>query len=247
MAPLGHEAGTASERGEGVRGSGQGRGAPLQDLAGFLIATHYVHLNAAGPLWDLKTWDGLIAQLKFTWCVTKASERLLELGSQFSGSDDSYPWVPWLGKYYREHLTEERGHHHWLTQDLMTAGEFRHQGALEPISAEAALMAGNAYYHIQHVHAASLLGYMLPLECCSMSMERLYELERIHGPQVLRTLRHHVVHDKDHGAELRERINSLPVELHPIVARVADTTSTIMASALKIRHDFTARPRLPMP
>lgn len=136
----------------------------------------------------MKNWTTREVQhfLGFWLQAMSASERLLDEAA--IETDD-----PELKAYYKAHRLEEQDHAKWLLEDL--------EGKTLPIHPLAVAIAGSQYYLIKHVHPAVLLGYMLALEN-PMSMADLEELEEKHGPKLLRTIRHHVLADVGHRADL---------------------------------------------
>lgn len=129
--------------------------------------------------------------------VIVASEQLLEEARECATNSA-------LCTYFAEHLDEEREHARWLAADLGSAGI---DLSGEPRSRTAVAMAGSQYYLLKHVSPACLLGYMLVLECAPMPIPAVIELERLHGAELLRTVRYHAEHDPEHGAELLDIID----------------------------------------
>lgn len=129
--------------------------------------------------------------------VIVASEQLLEEARECATNSA-------LCTYFAEHLDEEREHARWLAADLGSAGI---DLSAEPRSRTAVAMAGSQYYLLKHVSPACLLGYMLVLECAPMPMPAVIELERLHGAELLRTVRYHAEHDRRHGPELLDVID----------------------------------------
>jgi hypothetical protein len=160
-------------------------------------------LRATAPASDLTCQRILRANLAFVHQVIVASEGLL--ADAAAGSDGD------LRAYFLRHLEEERGHAAWLAEDL--------GGADFPRSRAAVAMAGSMYYMIKHVSPACLLGYMLVLECFSMPLNLVEELERLHGKHLLRTVRYHAEHDPDHGADVLAMIDAhyCPEILHSAI------------------------------
>lgn len=152
--------------------------------------------NFARP--DLADVRSLLVNLIFVHQIIVATENLLRLAIANSSGH--------LHAYFVEHLTDERDHEKWLAEDLSTAAI---DISAMPHMPEAVAMSGSQYYLIHHVDAAALLGYMAALECFPMTVERVDELEKLHGTPLCRTLRHHAEHDISHGAEVLKMIDSL--------------------------------------
>jgi hypothetical protein len=143
-------------------------------------------LRAQAPQVDLHDRATFLANLSFVHQIITASEGLLADAITASTGD--------LRDYFVSHLAEETGHVEWLAEDIGASSL--------PLSRTAVQMAGSMYYMVKHVSPACLLGYMLVLECFPMPLEVVEELERLHGKQLLRTVRFHAEHDPDHGADL---------------------------------------------
>lgn len=138
--------------------------------------------------------------LRFMYHFMVASERLLiEAIAEAEGE---------LHAYFVAHLEEERGHHVWLADDL--------DGDVGPMNWHSAQIAGTQYYLIKHIHPAALLGYMAMLEGSPLPLMLVEELEALHGPRVMRTVRYHAEHDVDHGADVFAMIARLPFEQQQI-------------------------------
>jgi len=155
-----------------------------------------------------------IQQLVFMYHVIRASENLLRVAVEQSEKGTE------LHAYLVEHLEEERGHEAWLAKDLLTAGVDVTQTVC-PV--EARLMP--PYYAIFHEHPRALLGYMAVLEFFPMSLDLVEELERMHGVDLLRTLKYHAVHDIDHGNDLQDILNKLKPEEQELVFNTAVQTA----------------------
>ena len=112
-----------------------------------------------------------------------------------------------LKEYYIAHLEEERGHETWLSEDLLTIGI---DVKILPLNRRAVELAGSQYYLIKHVHPACLLGYMAVLEGRPILLANVELLEKIHGKSLLRTLRYHAEHDRQHSDDVFRMIDANP-------------------------------------
>lgn len=162
----------------------------------------------------------LVSMLCFLHGTMMASEGMLKAAIRKSRGESR--------AYFAEHLEEESGHVDMLKADLSRLGcttilKF-------PVAAQ---IAGAQYYYIEHEHPSMLLGYMAALECNSLPIERVTQLENIFGP--LTCARHHASHDPHHGAELRRRIDDLP---QPLKVRALENEQWTL-------HDWAIR-ALPM-
>lgn len=172
------------------------------------------------PVTDLRNRSALLGNLAFMFQVIRASEDLLMDAAAYARGG--------LHEYFHEHLGEEMNHAEWLAQDLKNAGVDVYS---LPISAEAVAMVGSQYYLIRHVDPAALLGYMLALECFPASVEDVEQLERTHGADVCRTLRHHAIHDQQHGKDVLEQIAKLSEKQHELVKQNAVQTVLYLRAA----------------
>jgi hypothetical protein len=172
---------------------------------------------------DLSSRSAMLGNLTFLYHVMKGSENLLKIAVQCS-IDDAF-----LHTYFIEHLEEERGHEAWLADDLASAGIDVRTSVIPRLAVEAV---GSQYYLIQHVDPACLLGYMSTLECFPISLDAISELEKLHGTEVLRTIRYHALHDIDHGSDLLKIIDLLPPERQWIVRQSAVQSALYFAEAM---------------
>lgn len=136
----------------------------------------------------------LVPNLIFLYHVVVASERLLERAAERATGD--------LRAYFLAHLEEERGHEEWLAQDLASIGVAVKKTLIPP---EAMEMVGCVYYLIEHVDPVALLGYMSAMER-SPSDDLMGRWEKEYPPSLLRTLRYHAVHDREHARGIHRMI-----------------------------------------
>lgn len=120
-------------------------------------------------------------------------------------SDDGFEGE--LKAFYAEHLKDETDHAKWLREDLGGHPINLHFGAAQ--------MAGMAYYLIRHVHPVALMGYMMALEGNPIDMRFVEAIEREHGKQAARTLRHHAEEDPEHIKQIMAF--PIPDEWKPLV------------------------------
>lgn len=172
-------------------------------------------LSTAGV--DLRNRAKLVENLKYMYHVIKASSDLCALAAEKG-------WGK-LATYYDDHAHEEAGHDAWLRADLEESGE---KVGICPSSA--AQLAGSMFYHLNFTHNVSLLGYMLVLEGMAPPIPVIEELEKLHGPVLLRTVRFHAEHDVDHGKKIFQMIDELPEEQIDIVHRIAIETAAQLAN-----------------
>lgn len=176
---------------------------------------------AQWPVVDLKNRHIFVNNLIFMHRIILASEALLEEAIEHSSGA--------LRDYLTSHLEEERRHDEWLAEDLASAGI---EVSACQFQSEAVVAAGTQYYLIRHVDPHSLLGYMAVLECFPMPLERLIELEEVHGKTLCRTLRHHAVHDVSHSVDLLMQVDSLNDQQFALVLQNAVQTAIYIGSAI---------------
>jgi hypothetical protein len=174
---------------------------------------------------DLADRDTLLRSMVFVHHTMVASDNLLRSAYYKSEAGSA------LGKYFKRHMMEELGHKRWMERDLATAGI---DIKTMPASKLAVQMAGSMYYRIFHEHPAALLGYMVVMECFPVPAGVMDELERIHGTELLRTVRYHATHDVDHGADVLEMIDQMPEELHPLLVRSAVQSAMYFGEAMHV-------------
>ena len=118
-----------------------------------------------------------------------------------------------LADYLEHHIPEERGHDDWLLADLESIGVPRDQVLNRVPSPTVAALVGSQYYWVQHVHPVGLLGYIAMFECYPTAPQ---DIERVqaaagHGPEAFRTLLLHADLDTQHGDDLDDLLDSLPL------------------------------------
>ena len=171
------------------------------------------------PMKDFSRLDVLIDHLLFNHGVMLASENLLEKAIQKSVEG-------LVRSYYIQHLSEERSHDKWLTEDLATVGV-----SPQAIHWGAARLVGTQLYLIEYVSPVALLGYMAILECRPFPLEYIEKLEAIHGPALLRCMRFHAIHDVDHGADLLDVIEKLNAGAKALVLQNAAHTAWLLGDS----------------
>jgi hypothetical protein len=148
-------------------------------------------------------------------CVIRASVPLMETAAQqcrLRASSDKL--CLGLGKYFREHIKDERGHEDWLLEDLEVLGIDRNKVLRRQPRPIVAQLVGSQYYWIQHVHPVALLGYIAVLEGNPPSLEMVNQLIRQTGlpRQAFRTILRHAEEDPGHRQELDGVLDTLPLQ-----------------------------------
>ena len=144
----------------------------------------------------------------------------------------SFALIPYLAR----HVDEERAHDEWLLEDLETAG-IAPRDVLGRIPAPTvAALVGAQYYWIHHHHPAALLGYMRLLEGNPPSSAHIEMLQEKSGlpDAAFRTYRLHGELDPNHGREMDEFLDSVPLaERHGLLIWIsASHTARTLAHCL---------------
>jgi len=140
---------------------------------------------------DYANFDNLVIILTMNYQLMVASESLLEMAIARTDGE--------LQKYLIKHIIEERGHVKWLDEDLTSVGV---DVTKAPLVAGLVEIVGAQYYHILHGDPSTILGYLLVMEAFPMDLDFIERLEEVHGEKVLRTIKHHAIHDREHRLDL---------------------------------------------
>ena len=153
----------------------------------------------------------LLTQMSFNYALMVATEGLLIAANMW------------------DRLPTESHHAEWLKQDIVRLG-----GTCSDCDCDAAAIAGAQYYHIFHRDPRMLLGYMAALECNPTPLQTVDALEEMYGP--LPCLRHHAIHDVDHGQLVREEILAIddPI-LQDHIMKNFQWTKTAIQQVLTVR------------
>ena len=118
-----------------------------------------------------------------------------------------------LADYLGEHIDEERDHDEWLLDDLEIVGVDRASVLARTPSPTVARAVGAQYYWILHHHPVVLLGWIGLLEGHPPAASTIDTLEARSGwpADAFRTLRAHAELDRDHGDELFDALDRLPL------------------------------------
>jgi hypothetical protein len=153
----------------------------------------------------------LIPNLIFLYhCMIASESLLIEAEKRAEGT---------LKRYFAAHLEEERGHDCWLAEDLASVGILVKN---TKIPLEAVEMVGTIYYMVFHVEPCALLGYMHVLERGEHPLMTQWESQ--YPASLLRTLKYHEEHDREHQAELDRIIETLSPTQKAIVAQTRERT-----------------------
>jgi hypothetical protein len=176
-------------------------------------------------------------------CVIRASVPLMETAVTRSRSlapDDAV--AAGLERYLGEHIEEERDHDEWLLGDRESLGAERATVLARPPSPTVAAAVGAQYYWILHYHPVALLGWIGLLEGYPPSPQMLDELvgRTGYGRDAFRTLTAHAELDPEHGDELFDALDRLPLtaEQSAVIGLSAMSSVHLLAQAL---DEVTAR------
>lgn len=147
---------------------------------------------------DYANFENLVIMLTMNYQLMVASESLLEMAIARTDGE--------LQEYLIKHVAEERGHAKWLDEDLTSVGI---DVTKAPLVAGLVEVVGAQYYHILHGDPATILGYLFVMEAFPMDVEFVEKLAEVHGEKVLRTLKYHAIHDREHRLELFDIIDKL--------------------------------------
>lgn len=176
----------------------------------------------SGPL--VASWARLLAHprmpdlfaeyLVTIHCIIRSTVPLME-GTMNRARElaDSDPVAADVAAYLEKHVEEERDHDEWLLDDLEVLGMDR-RGVLGRVpSATVASLVGSQYYWSLHAHPVALLGYLSFLEGSPPTPDVIEDLVARTGfpRDAFRTLAKHGELDPEHGAELDQTIDSLPL------------------------------------
>jgi len=170
-------------------------------------------------------------------CVIRASVPLMESAlHQARATAASDPVADGLAVYLERHIEQERGHDEWVLEDLGVLGIDRSVLSRVP-SPAVACMIGSQYYWALHYHPVAVLGYMAVTEGYPTPprlIERLIESTGL-PRRAFTTLMEHAELDPDHGDELDQIIDTLPLsrELEEVLALSAMSSVDLMARCIE--------------
>jgi hypothetical protein len=172
----------------------------------------------------------LYGEVRTTTSVLRSvHERACELATQ--GDPVSLGMLPWL----QEHIREETGHDRWLLSDYQAIGGDRSALVAKAGDPAFAAMVGSVYYWSLFAHPVAVLGYCAVLEGTPPAEGFVAALIDATGlpPDAFGTLRHHSTLDVDHGAEVYELIDALPLEPRheSIIGMTALQTADLLVAA----------------
>jgi hypothetical protein len=139
--------------------------------------------------------------------------------------------IHWL----REHIEEETDHDSWLLDDYRRIGGDPDVLVARPGSPTVGAMVGSVYYWTLHAHPVAILGYCAVLEGTpptSVFIDRMMQSTG-YPPEAFHTLREHSDIDVNHGTELFELLDNMPLTTHQeaIVGMTALQTADLLIAA----------------
>jgi len=173
--------------------------------------------------------------LVMTHTIIRASVPLMETALATARTLPNDPVAVLLADYLEHHIPEERGHDDWLLADLESIGIPGDQVLSRLPSATIAALVGSQYYWVQHVHPVGLLGYIAMFECYPAARQDIDRVQAAtgYGPEAFRTLLLHADLDTQHGDDLDDLLDSLPLteQQQTLIGLSAMTSVQLMAQA----------------
>jgi len=155
------------------------------------------------------------------------------------------PVAAGLAGYLAEHIDEERDHDEWLLDDLEVVGVARATVLARIPSPTVARAVGAQYYWVLHHHPVVLLGWIGLLEGYPPRPSTIDALQARTGwpPDAFRTLRAHTELDQEHGDELFEALDRLPLteDQSAAIGLNAMTSLRLLATAIDEVAERAAR------
>jgi len=151
--------------------------------------------------------------LIMTHTIIRASVPLMENALSVARALPTDRVAVLLADYLERHILEEQGHDGWLLDDLEFIGVPREQVLRRVPSPTVAALVGSQYYWMQHVHPVGLLGYIAMFECYPPMREDIDRVQAVtgYGPEAFRTMLLHADLDTNHGKDLDDLLDSLPL------------------------------------
>ena len=121
-----------------------------------------------------------------------------------------------LVPYWRKHIVEENGHDEWLLEDMRRLGIDVEDPSCRPPAPEVAELLGTLHFWILHCHPLAALGYFYFVERNAANEAMVEVMARSAGVDkaALRTFARHAVIDVEHGGELVEVVDGLPLRAY---------------------------------
>lgn len=149
------------------------------------------------------------------------------------------PVADQLVEYWTRHIAEEAGHDRWLLADLPALGIDCKRDLKDPPIPEVAELLGTLHFWVLHTHPVAALAYFYVLERSPPTSQLLdWMVESAGVPRdALRTLYRHSIIDIEHGRELEEFLDGLPLtDTHQQLLAVSATTVVRQVARIMERH-----------
>lgn len=144
-----------------------------------------------------------------------------------------------LVEYWTRHIVEEAGHDRWLLEDLPAVGIDCERDLTDPPIPEVAELLGTLHFWVLHTHPVAALAYFYVLERSPPTTQLLdWMVESAGVPRdALRALYRHSIIDVEHGRELEELLDNLPLtDAHQQLLAVSATTVVRQVARIMERH-----------
>ncbi|WP_077341554.1 iron-containing redox enzyme family protein [Pseudocolwellia agarivorans] len=145
--------------------------------------------------------------------VARATVPLMEEVINCANTIDNDPVCAPLIKYMEKHIAEETDHDQWYVNDLEKLGVSREEIFSRIPPSNVSALVGSQYYLIRHHHPIAFLGYIACLEVNHPTVEYVESLIEKSGlpAEGFSTILEHAVIDSQHGQDIINTINSLPL------------------------------------
>jgi Iron-containing redox enzyme len=139
--------------------------------------------------------------------LAAAEQRAAQLAAQ--GDAVAEAMLAWL----HEHIADEADHAAWILGDYDQVGGEPDALTLRPGSPTIAALVGSVYYWTLHAHPVAILGYCAVLEGYPPSSAFIDHMIHATGfsQEAFDTLRHHSTIDVEHGGEIFDLVDQLPL------------------------------------
>src|SRR4051812_20611559 len=173
--------------------------------------------------------------LMMTHGIMRASVPLMETALTSARALQNDQVAVLLADYLEHHILEECGHDDWLLTDLEFIGIPRDQMLSRIPTPTIAALVGAQYYWVRHVHPVGLLGYIAMFEGYPPAKQDIDRVQAVtgYGSEAFRTLLLHADLDTQHGDDLDDLLDSLPLteQQRTLIGLSAMSSVQLMAQA----------------
>jgi hypothetical protein len=147
-----------------------------------------------------------------------------------------------LVDYWARHIEDEAGHDRWMLEDLVGLGIDAERDLARPPLREVAELMGTLHFWVLHTHPVAALPYFYVVERNPPTVQSLdWTVNSAGVPRgALRTFYRHATIDVDHGRELGDLVNGLPLTEAHLELMTVSTTS-VMRHLARIMERHIAR------